>query len=487
MGWLAALAALTALRLVLAAMLPLAPDEAYYWVWSRSLQGGYLDHPPMVALFIAAGTAIAGETALGVRLLAPVSMALGSVLLARAGDALFPGRQAGLWAAVLLNATLLAGLGGVTMTPDTPLLLFWTAALWAAARLQASQDGRWWLAVGAFAGLALASKYTAVLFGLGMVLWLLLDPAMRRWLLDWRLWAGGAVALLAFAPVLAWNAAHDWVSFAKQGGRAGVGDVGAALRFMGELIGGQAALATPLVFVLCVAGAGAAALAWWRGRDPAALLLAVLVLPGAALFLWQATGSRVQGNWPAVLYPAAAIAAAALLRAPGWLRLRVPAVALGAVMTGAVFLQAVAAPLPLARRNDPTLARLGGWDAFTAAVAAAADREGAAFIAAEEYGLASGLAFRLPAGRMVVAIDPRWRYFDASGRSAPAPGVTGMLVRSERRGEGPPLWRGADPVPLPQGRVVRIRNGIEAEAYRLFRVTTAPGLPPVIVLPRPGS
>ena len=51
MPWLAALAALTALRLVVAGLTPLAPDEAYYWVWSRNLQGGYLDHPPMVALF----------------------------------------------------------------------------------------------------------------------------------------------------------------------------------------------------------------------------------------------------------------------------------------------------------------------------------------------------------------------------------------------------------------------------------------------------
>ncbi len=62
MRWLAALAALTLVRLVLCAILPLAPDEAYYWVWSRDLQGGYLDHPPMVALFIRAGTLLAGET-----------------------------------------------------------------------------------------------------------------------------------------------------------------------------------------------------------------------------------------------------------------------------------------------------------------------------------------------------------------------------------------------------------------------------------------
>ena len=47
---LAGLALLTLARLVVAAIVPLAPDETYYWVWSRHLQGGYLDHPPMVAL-----------------------------------------------------------------------------------------------------------------------------------------------------------------------------------------------------------------------------------------------------------------------------------------------------------------------------------------------------------------------------------------------------------------------------------------------------
>lgn len=481
MAWLAALAALTALRLAVAAFTPLAPDEAYYWVWSRTLQGGYLDHPPMVALFIAAGTAIAGEGALGIRLLAPLSLALGSVLLARAAEELFPGRNAGPWAAALLNATLLAGVGGVTMTPDTPLLFFWACALWATARLHRSGDGRWWLAVGVFAGLALASKYTALLLGLGLLLWMLLDASARQWFRGWHLWAGGMVAALVVAPVVAWNAAHGWASFAKQGGRAGDG-AGPTVRYLGELIAGQAGLATPLVFLLCVAGAGAAAMLWWRKRDSAALLLAALTLPGAALFAWQSLGSRVQGNWPAVLYPAAAIAAAALLASPGWRRLRWPAVSLGAIMTAGVYLQAAAAPFPLPRRHDPTLARLGGWDAFAAAVDAAASREGAAFVAAEEYGLAAQLAVTLPSGRVVVAMDARWAYF---ALPAPAPGVTGLLVRSERRGEGPPLWPGATALGGAEGRILRSRHGIVAEAYRLHRVATAPGQPPAALLPRP--
>jgi 4-amino-4-deoxy-L-arabinose transferase-like glycosyltransferase len=359
--WLAALLAATALRLLVAAVVPLAPDEAYYWVWSRVLQGGYLDHPPMVALFIRAGTVLAGEGALGIRLMGPISIAIATVLLARAADALFPASRPGVWAALLFNATLLVGVGGILMTPDLPLLVFWTAALWALARLHATGDGRWWLAFGLLAGLALVSKYTAVLLGAGAVLWLVASRPAWRWWRDWRLYAGGVLAVLAFAPVLAWNAAQGWASFAKQGGRAGADAPGVTFRFLGELVAGQAGLATPIVFVLCIAGTALAVAAWARRGDAAGALLAALVLPGTMIFLWQATGSRVQGNWPAILYPAACIAAAAYTprRLLAWRR---PAVALGAVLALAAYIQASLAPLPLPRRQDPTLARLGGWD-----------------------------------------------------------------------------------------------------------------------------
>src|SRR5437868_5289786 len=60
--------ALVALRLAAAAWTPLTFDEAYYWMWSRHLAGGYYDHPPMVAIVIRLGTLIAGDTELGVRL-----------------------------------------------------------------------------------------------------------------------------------------------------------------------------------------------------------------------------------------------------------------------------------------------------------------------------------------------------------------------------------------------------------------------------------
>jgi 4-amino-4-deoxy-L-arabinose transferase-like glycosyltransferase len=478
--WLLALLAVTALRLAVAALVPLAPDEAYYWVWSRTLQPGYLDHPPMVALFIRAGTLLAGEGGLGIRLMGPLSMALASLAVARVAEDLAPGRNAGPWAALLLNATLLFGVGGILMTPDLPLLVFWCVALWACGRLVATGDGRWWLAIGAACGLALLSKYTALLFGLGLVLWLVASrPARRWWATPWP-YAGGVLAVLAFAPVIAWNAAHGWASFAKQGGRAGAESGGFTLRWVGELVASQVGLATPVIFALCVAGTAGAVVAWRRRGESGAVLLAALVLPGTALFLWQALGSRVQGNWPAMLYPAACIAAAAYSPPRLW-RWRRAGVGLAAVLTLAVYVQAAFAPLALPRRQDATLARLGGWDALAADAEAARLRHGATFLAAEEYGLAAQLALRVPAGVPVVAMDARWALFNLP---PPPEAVTGLLVRSERRGDGPPLWPEAEAT---GEMLVRARHGVEAERYRLHRVQSGPGQPPAALLPQPGG
>ena len=78
----------------------------------------------------------------------------------------------------------------------------------------------WWLGAGVCAGLALLSKYSAVLTIVGAVLYLLSSRAHRHWLATPKPWLAALVALLMFAPVLVWNATHDWVSFAFQAGRA---------------------------------------------------------------------------------------------------------------------------------------------------------------------------------------------------------------------------------------------------------------------------
>lgn len=474
-----ALLALTLLRLVVAAATPLSEDEAYYWVWSHALAPGYLDHPPIVALWIRAGTAIAGENALGVRLWAPLSAAAGSVLVARTAELLFPGRQLGVPAAALLNGTLLVGAGAVTMTPDTPLLLFWTATLWALARLLRSGDGRWWLAVGLAGGCALDSKYTGGFLGLGIVSWLLWVPGLRRWLRSAFLWLGGAVAAAAFAPVVLWNAGHGWASFAKQGGRTGSWDPGAALRHLSELLGGQAGLATPLVFILLSAGIWVA-VRRAAVRDPAWSLLAALTLPGLLVFVQHAVGDRVQANWPAIVYPAAAICAAGL----GW-RLWRPAAALGLAVTALVYVQGAAAPFPLPRRLDPTLIRLSGWDGVSRDLETMRQQQGVDWVASEAYGLASLIAWRAPPGVAVLGAEDRWTLFRLPRAASTEPG---LLLVSQRRSAppDPAYWATARQV----GQVVRTRggatDGVEAERFRVYLVTQQPGAS-LARLPRQGE
>jgi 4-amino-4-deoxy-L-arabinose transferase-like glycosyltransferase len=469
------LLALTLFRLGVAARAPLSPDETYYWIWSRALAPGYPDHPPMVALWIRAGTALAGQTPLGVRLLGPVAALLASVVLARAVRRATGTPGAGIAAAALLNATLALGVGAVVMTPDTPLLFFWTLALAALLPLAAGAAPPWlWLAAGAALGAAGLAKLTALLPALGVAGWLLATRQGRQALRGAWPWAGGAVALALVTPFLWWSAHHGWAGLLRQGGRLGEWHPGRALRFLAELAGGQIGMATPLVAVLMVLGLARLARRARAGGAPAleALLLWTALLP-AAVFLQHALGDRVQANWPAILYPQAAVAAAI---AAAW-RWRA-ASGLGIACGLAVGMQAAVAPLPLPRRLDPTLMRLGGWADLSGLVWATARASGAGAVAADEYGLASELAWHL-ASPPVVSAEPRWRSF-ALPVAAAAP-ATVLVVRSTREA-GPPdaaRWAGARRV----GTATRGRGGIVAETYGLWVASPAAAQGGLRVLP----
>src|SRR5437879_12892580 len=216
--------ALVALRLGAAAWTPLTFDEAYYWMWSKHLAGGYYDHPPGVAAVIRLGTMIAGDTELGVRLVSILLALPMSWAVYRTAAILFKAQRVAATATILLNITLMAAVGTLIVTPDAPLLVASSFVLFFLAKVLKTGRGVWWLAVGAAAGCALLSKYTAMFFGPAIVIWLIAVPKLRRWLLSPWLYLGGLVALALFSPVILWNADHQWVSFVKQLGRARLED-----------------------------------------------------------------------------------------------------------------------------------------------------------------------------------------------------------------------------------------------------------------------
>ena len=129
--------AITALRLFVAAKTGLVFDEAYYRLWALVPSFGYYDHAPMVAWWIALGRGIIGDSSLGIRLLAPLSAGVGSLLLWRTTALLFNDKAADR-AVIFFNAMLIVSLGSVVITPDIPSVFFWGLTLWALAELRNS-------------------------------------------------------------------------------------------------------------------------------------------------------------------------------------------------------------------------------------------------------------------------------------------------------------------------------------------------------------
>lgn len=460
--WLSALIGLTALRLILAATIPLSPDEAYYWIWSVYPQPGYFDHPPMVAYWIRAGTALFGNTLIGIRLLGPIAAAAGSILLWDAGEHLLPNRHAGLVAASLFNATIILGVGAIIMTPDTPLVFFWTAALAALGRLISTRDAYWWLAIGAATGAALLSKYTGMLLAAGIFLWLVTQPTGRAQLRTPWPWAGAAFTATIFAPDFYWNATHGWASFFKQGGRIAGFDVSRSAGFLAELLGGQFALVTPIIAGLAVTG-----LWQLRGhKEPAQRLLLWLTVLPAAIFLEHTLTGRVEANWPAISLPAAFLAAAFLPESSlaQWLR---PALGLGFGLTLLVYAQAIVAPFPIPAAQDPTALQLSGWQDWADVIAA----QNPAFVTSDEYAVASEIAFHTHASVSVTGFDTRWHFFNLPAANIQT-GTAGILVTR----------RTDTPCPVLLGTVTRRRGTDIIAAYKLCRFAAMPGM---VLLPHP--
>jgi hypothetical protein len=278
----------------------------------------------------------------------------------------------------------------------------------------------------------------------------------------WHFWAAGAIGFVLFAPVLAWNASHAWAGFLKQGGRVHDWHPARALGFLAELLFGQVGLATPLVWLLCMSGLVAAARHAWRTRDPGWSLLAALSLPPVLVFVQHAFGDRVQGNWPAIIYPALAVAAGGLRPPP---RRWIAAASLGFAITALAYLQAVSGAIPLPPKRDPIAMRLVGWDSLPPQLEDFRKSTGAVAIAADGYDVASELAWHMPQGIRVFGAEARWQL-----TSLPRIALQGqtVLLVTDARHPGPvdsTLWTNVQRIGLVT------RRGAPGPAFAVYRAT----------------
>ncbi|HEY7115020.1 MAG TPA: glycosyltransferase family 39 protein [Tepidisphaeraceae bacterium] len=299
----------------------LSGDEAQYWDWSRALDWSYYSKGPLVAWIIRASTSVFGNQMWAVRLPALVFAVATSILTYWLTRRLFKSDRLAL-GVILLNHTVpMFVAGSLLMTIDPPYFFCWglASAFFALAVLD---ERRWaWVGIGLAVGAGILAKYGMLIWPVGMLAFLLIDPASRRWLRTPWPWVAMAIALLFLTPAVVWNVQHDWVTFrhvAKQTGAAKQGRLLDGNFF--EFIGSQLGVLGPALAVILI---GAVIYALKRQRvlrakpsprpspgipgegarqDRAVVLLLWMGLPLFAMCLLGSIRSKMQVNWPAAAY-----------------------------------------------------------------------------------------------------------------------------------------------------------------------------------------
>jgi undecaprenyl-diphosphatase len=378
--------------------LDLSPDEAHYWEWSRRLDLSYYSKGPMIAYLIHLGTSIFGDTVFGVRIMAVVFSALGSILLYVYGKRVYD-EKTGLFSALAMQIIPLFSAYGIIFTIDAPLIFFWILSIFLfreainqphISELKALFN---WGLLGISVGFGLLTKYTMAFFYPCALIFLCISNERRKILLTKGPYIAFIMNVLIFSPVIVWNATHDWVTFRHTAGQAHIAE-GIQLSPMSllEFAGSQFGVITPLLLMLM-----AVSLARLR-REKEGSLLFWFSVPVISFFLLKSIQGKVQANWalPAYITGIVAYAAYFLRRFPSqgnWAKIMTAAaLAIAFIVTSVGHYPSM---LNLPVNIDPT-ARLAGWKELGAEVSEFYEqmsRSHPVFIFSDRYQVSSQLAF----------------------------------------------------------------------------------------------
>ncbi len=192
----------TILNAVQAYTLEIHADEAYYWLYSRFLDWGYFDHPPMVAIFIRIGDSII-HSEFGVRMMTVLSSTVSLYVLWRI---LKQYKVEAKWFILIVPGIFIFNLYGFMTTPDAPLFLFTALFYLIFKKYQEEDKLKWALLLALVITGLLYSKYHAVLL-IGFTVLSDLSLFKRK-----TFWLIVGMALVLFIPHILWQANHGYPS-----------------------------------------------------------------------------------------------------------------------------------------------------------------------------------------------------------------------------------------------------------------------------------
>jgi hypothetical protein len=272
------------LGLLQAGLTELQDDEAYYWVFSRYLDWGYFDHPPMTALLVKIGYAVFPNE-LGVRLF-PLLLNVFSLAII---EQLTEKKNALLFYCIALSIAVIQ-LTGFIAVPDIPLIFFTALFFWCYKKFASRQSGMNTLLLGLSVALLFYTKYHAVL----IVFFTLLSNI--RLLTKYKTYIAGLIALVLFLPHLAWQFDHNWISFRYHLFESNVNAY--KFSFTAEYFLGQLLLAGPIAgFILLPAAF------FYKTTNVTEKAMRYSMIGIYIFFLLSSFRGKVEANWtsPAIV------------------------------------------------------------------------------------------------------------------------------------------------------------------------------------------
>ncbi|MDQ6771553.1 MAG: glycosyltransferase family 39 protein [Candidatus Dormibacteraeota bacterium] len=200
-----AAAGVIALHLATNRTLGFHTDELYYLASGRHPALGYVDFPPVVPLLARLETGLLGVSPWTLRvlpsLLGGFLVALSGAYVRRLGGSL---RLQGIALLTAISAPYLLGTNWVfqTVTFDQAT---WMVSLYWFLCIVTERRPRYWIYLGITLGIGLEVKYTIVGLIVGIGVAVLLTPSLRMELRTKYPWVAAAIALLVWAPNLAWQ------------------------------------------------------------------------------------------------------------------------------------------------------------------------------------------------------------------------------------------------------------------------------------------
>jgi len=167
----------------------------------------------MVATMIALTTAIGGDSVFFLRIGTVLLFCITSLLIYLLAFEISGNRQTAFYSLGLANIIPLYFLAGILMVPDAPLSVFWILYLYLLFKVTKGIPWWHWYLMGFVLGLALLSKYFAILLVPSTLLFLLSDKKLRSYLKSPHPYAALVLSGLVASPIIFWNIRESWASF----------------------------------------------------------------------------------------------------------------------------------------------------------------------------------------------------------------------------------------------------------------------------------